>query len=115
MSLRVGLAAHLLGQGLKQVSLTLAEFLGQDASLRLIDDPGAGLPLGLAADLIVALTSSKIPGTVVLALSEPIAIDRFDRVIELRDRVIIFDGPPGRWTRDDESRLHTLQTAESTP
>ncbi len=92
--------------------LTLAQFLGQDASLRLIDDPGAGLPLGLAADLITALTSSKIPGTVVLALSEPIAIDRFDRVIELRDKVIIFDGSPARWRSDDESHCHAIQTTE---
>ena len=69
---------------------------------------------GLAADLIVALTSSKISGTVVLALSEPIAIDRFDRVIELRDGVISFDGPAVRWTRDDESHCHAHQTTEST-
>ena len=94
--------------------LSLAQFLNQDVSLRLIDDPGAGLPLGLAADLITALTSSKIPGTVVLALSEPIAIDRFDRVIELRDKVIIFDGSPARWRSDDESHCHAIQTTEST-
>ncbi|MCZ6653764.1 MAG: hypothetical protein O7D91_12150, partial [Planctomycetota bacterium] len=94
--------------------LSLAQFLNQDVSLRLIDDPGAGLPVGLAADLITALTSSKVRGTVILALSEPIAIDRFDRVIKLRDKVIIFDGTPARWRSDDESHCHALQTTEST-
>jgi len=93
--------------------INLARLVRDDAKLWLIDDPTAGIPTETATVIMEHLLSAPADTTVLVTMSHPISIDRFDRVIELHEGAVAFDGAPSAWrhshdTRDDAAPLDAV-------
>ncbi len=71
--------------------------LDRDADLWLLDTPASGLRRKKAAKRLHAILERAGDRTVIAALQTPVALELFDRVIELRRGKIRFDGPPAQW------------------
>ncbi|MCH8164265.1 MAG: ABC transporter ATP-binding protein [Planctomycetes bacterium] len=77
--------------------LALARQLRRNASVWLFDDPASVLSERSARSLVRGLLAFSQTATVVLATNRPVEADRFDRLIELQDARVVFDGTPHSW------------------
>ncbi|MHC5209556.1 MAG: ATP-binding cassette domain-containing protein [Planctomycetota bacterium] len=90
---------HELGTAGRRVLAALAAVKGKD--LVLLDDPVRGLCERDAEAQMADLLTAARGATVIVAQDRPVAVERFDRVIELADGRVSFDGTPAGW---DDSR-----------
>jgi phosphonate transport system ATP-binding protein len=89
--------------------VALARALVSDAGAFLIDEPLSALDPTLAMHTIEVLTgvARERGATLVCSLHQvDLALERFPRVIGLRDGNIVFDRPPSRISGEDISRLY---------
>lgn len=89
--------------------VSLARGLVSDAAAFLIDEPLSALDPTLALHTLDVLvqTARDRGATLVCSLHQvDLALDRFPRVIGLRDGNVVFDRAPGRISGDDISRLY---------
>jgi ABC-type multidrug transport system fused ATPase/permease subunit len=86
-----------LSPGERQL-VVLGQTLKGDATLRLVDEPLAGLGDEQARVALVALLNASRGATLVVAMSRPIEADHFDRVIELQQGKVAYDGSPDAWS-----------------
>lgn len=89
--------------------VSLARALVSDAQAFLIDEPLSALDPTLASQTLDAIleTAAERGATLVCSLHQvEFALERFPRVIGLRDGTIVFDRPPSRISRDDIARLY---------
>ncbi len=79
-------------------SLSLAGILlGGESSVWILDSPLDGLGRKRARQQLDEIFNRADDRTVVMALSQSIDLDRFDRVLVLRRGQLRFDGPPAQW------------------
>ena len=71
---------------------------GLDVTLVVLDDPVVGLP-EMRADAILRcfMDHQASDSIVVLSTSNPVALDLFDRLLELDAGRVVFDGSPEAW------------------
>lgn len=86
-------------------SLGLARIILSNASLWLLDDPAGVLSGRNAKKLVRTVLEAADGATVILTFNRPVAIERFDRVIELRRGRIVFDGQPAEWLEQAKSKV----------
>jgi len=77
--------------------LALARTLLGDASLCLIDDPTSFSNKNQAAKAVKAILTRKAGRTVVVSMTRPVKLKRFDRVIALNRGRVDFNGAPALW------------------
>ncbi len=78
--------------------LALGQSVEGSATLRLADEPTAGLGDEQAQAALVALLNASQGATLVVAMSRPIEAGHFDRVIELHQGQVAYDGSPDAWS-----------------
>ncbi|MCH8149489.1 MAG: ATP-binding cassette domain-containing protein [Planctomycetes bacterium] len=81
----------------ERVALALASLARREASLWLLDDPAGGLEKRKARRLIKRILHARTGDTVVVTLSRPVRLGKFDRVIMLKRGKVAFDGTPDEW------------------
>ena len=86
-------------------ALGLARIILSNASLWLLDDPAGVLSDRKAKKMVNALLDAADQATVIATFNRPDAIERFDRVIELRRGRIVFDGRPAEWLKQAKSKV----------
>jgi ABC-type multidrug transport system fused ATPase/permease subunit len=77
--------------------LRLAAILLGNAPVWLMDGPFDGLPVRRARRCLDVLLDKLGSRTLVVALARPVSLERFDRVVVLRDGRVRFDGTPQEW------------------
>jgi len=91
------LAAAELSFGERRL-LGVARIIAGNASAWLLDDPASGISEKMAKKIIRAVLESVNQHTlVIVTFSQPLFVEKFDRVIELRRGRIVFDGAPADW------------------
>ena len=85
--------------------------LGDMSSVWVLDNPVQGLRRTKARRCLDEILKKSSDRTLVVALSEPIDLNRFDRVLVLRNGEIHFDGTPAEWNE----RKHVKQKALQIP
>ena len=88
-------------------AIALCAVLLRDDALWLLDDPFEGLKRKRAARRVETVLARAAERTVVIAMSRPAGIDRFDRVLKLRRGRINFDGSPSEWETHRHARTHS--------
>jgi phosphonate transport system ATP-binding protein len=77
----------------------------------LADEPIASVDPARAADLVrlILALSAEAGTTLVVSLHDlPVALERFDRIVALREGRVAFDGPPERLSEDAIEDLYAL-------
>lgn len=100
----------------KQVALAKALLAVPGPSLVLMDDPTAGLSKRAARKMISAAVAFAGTRTLIMSFSRPVKIEKFDRVLELRDGRIVVDADPESWghcTEMDGRRMVSTAPAET--
>jgi ABC-type multidrug transport system fused ATPase/permease subunit len=77
--------------------LRMAAILLGSAPVWLMDGPFDGLSVRRARRCLDSVLDKLGTRTLVVALARPVALERFDRVVALRDGRIRFDGTPQEW------------------
>ena len=98
--------------------VSLARGLVSQAGAFLIDEPLSALDPTLASQTLEVLvrTARDRGATLVCSLHQvDLALERFPRVIGLRDGNVIFDRSPSRVSGEDISRLYFNRDTEGTP
>lgn len=98
--------------------VSLARALVSDAGAFLIDEPLSALDPTLAGQTLDVLieTAAARGATLVCSLHQvDLALERFPRVIGLRDGSVVFDRPPSRIGREDIARLYLNRDAGPSP
>ncbi len=75
--------------------LALASLLARDCPVWLLDDPFLGLSKAKAERRLGEVLARADGRLLVVAMSRPVGLERFHRVLELRKGRCVFDGPPG--------------------
>ena len=78
-------------------ALALSRSLASQASLFLLDDPAGALDEPSAQRLIRLILDTPPRGAMIVTFTRPIAVEQFDRVIELQCGEVVYDGPPLTW------------------
>jgi ABC-type multidrug transport system fused ATPase/permease subunit len=78
--------------------VALGQTLEGNATLRLVDEPTVGLGDEQAQAALVALLNASRGATLVVAMSRPVETGHFDRVIELHQGQVAYDGSPEVWS-----------------
>ena len=78
-------------------SLLLFNALNSDREIVVVDEPVEGLKKAKAVSRINGILGSIGQKTFIAAMSRPVMIHEFDRVVELRKGRIKFDGTPAEW------------------
>ena len=94
--------------------VSLARALVSDAKLLLVDEPLSALDPTLAGRTLDVLvdTAAQRGATLVCSLHQvEFALQRFPRVIGLRDGTVFFDRPPSQVSREDVARLYLNRDA----
>lgn len=95
-----GLATKLAASDLsrrERRSVALARALLADAALVVLDEPARDLGRSRAKRLLAAACEATRGRTLIAALHRPLALELFDRVVELRRGRVVFDGDPRSW------------------
>lgn len=98
--------------------VSLARGLVSQAGAFLIDEPLSALDPTLASHTleVLAQTARDRGATLVCSLHQvDLALERFPRVIGLRDGNVVFDSAPARVTGEDISRLYFNRDTEAVP
>ena len=98
--------------------VSLARALMSDAGAFLIDEPLSALDptLSLHTLEVLSQTARERGATLVCSLHQvDLALERFPRVIGLRDGNVVFDRPPSRISGEDISRLYFNRDAGPAP
>lgn len=90
------LGSHELSAGEARL-ISLAKVLLAGPSVCLLDAPVHHFKHSARERVIEAALAAGVGRTVVITLGEPVALHRFDRVVELKKGRIVFDGPPSDW------------------
>ena len=77
--------------------LKLGGLLLGGAPAWVMDGPFDGLSVRRSRRCLATILAKAGPRTVVISLARPVGLERFDRVIALRDGKIWFDGSPQEW------------------
>ena len=101
----------------ERVALALATLVRGNASLWLLDDPVAGLEKRKARKVIKHVLGAQPDTTVIVTLSRPVRLGKFDRVIVLKRGRVAFDGTPNQWRAASTEQADTPGDTEeaSTP
>ena len=93
--------------------VALARLFRQQPVLMLADEPLASLDPAIAAEVLDRLLACDLDGglcsgaeAVVVSLHRPELIDRFDRVLGLRDGALVIDAPAASVSADDLNALY---------
>ena len=93
--------------------VALARLFRQQPALMLADEPLASLDPAIAAEVLDRLLACDLDGdlcsgaeAVVVSLHRPELIDRFDRVLGLRDGALVIDAPAASVSADDLNALY---------
>ncbi|MDH4227085.1 MAG: ABC transporter ATP-binding protein/permease [Deltaproteobacteria bacterium] len=85
-------------------TLRLASILvGVTPGIWFLDDPVGGFSKQRSARCVEEIIKRAGAKTVVAALSRPVALEKFDRVIFMRNCKVDFDGTPDEWKRRQEA------------
>jgi len=98
--------------------VSLARALMSQAGVFLIDEPLSALDptLSLHTLEVLSQTAHERGATLVCSLHQvDLALERFPRVIGLRDGNVVFDRPPSRITGEDIARLYFNRDAGTVP
>jgi len=88
----------------ERVAVALVVMLRGTSSVWLLDDPVSTLEKNNANKVLKKLLKARADTTVVVTMSRPVAMKKFDRVIEMRRGRILFDGTPAQWKTDCQRR-----------
>lgn len=80
--------------------------IGDTPDLWVLDNPVQGLKRSKAGECIEEILRLASKKTAVIALTEPIGLERFDRVIVMKNGKIDFDGTPSEWEERKKVREH---------
>ncbi len=81
----------------ERLAVALAVMIRSTASVWLLDDPVASLEKRKAVKVLKKVLRAGSGATVVVAMSRPVGLKKFERVIEMRRGRVVFDGTPTDW------------------
>jgi len=81
----------------ERLAVALAVMVHGTASVWLLDDPVATLEKQKAVKVLKRVFKASSGATVVVAMSRPVRLKKFTRVIEMRRGRVVFDGSPTDW------------------
>ncbi|MFQ5464315.1 MAG: ATP-binding cassette domain-containing protein [Thermodesulfobacteriota bacterium] len=84
--------------------------LGSGSSVWLLDNPVQGFARKRAKRCLGEILKCATDRTVVIALAEPLLLDRFDRVLFLRGGKVRFDGTPAEWEEWRRAQRRRVQS-----
>jgi len=86
-------------------ALALIHTIRMSSSVYLLDDPVSTMKSGKARQLMNYMLDSLKDRTIVVAMSRPLELDHFDRVIRLHKGCVVFDGTPQEWRNQSPEYL----------
>ena len=97
--------------------MALASLARRQASLWLLDDPVGVLEKRKARKLIKRILNARMGDTVIVTLSRPVRLGKFDRVIVLKRGNVAFDGTPDEWrvASDEKNKSKLAKHEEPAP
>jgi len=99
----------------ERVAVALASLARSKASLWLLDDPVGALEKRMAQGLIKRILNAKTGDTVIVTLSRPVRLGKFDRVIVLKRGTMAFDGTAEEWRVASKERAKPKQEKHEEP